>query len=111
MRIIDTNTKPDYNRIYQDILDSKYPHKKEECRTLLEKKELSLLDIIQLNDTIFGTKNMETEAFNQQHRSYDRQTIFEILDYQKKNKLSNSQLARHFKLSRNTVAKWKKMYF
>jgi hypothetical protein len=33
-----------------------------------------------------------------------------MLDYQKKNKLTNSQLAKHFKLSRNTVTKWKRLF-
>lgn len=111
MGTIDRNIKPDYKRIYQDILDKKYPDKKEECKVLLGKKELTLLDIIRLNEKIFGTADKENETFNQQHRSYDRQAITEILDYQKKNKLNNSQLANHFKLSRNTVAKWRKMFF
>ncbi len=54
MGTIDKNTKPDYKCIYQDILDRKYPHKKEECKAMLGKKELTLLDIISLNEKIFG---------------------------------------------------------
>lgn len=102
-------SKPDYKRIYSDILSKKYPEKKEECISLLEKQSLSNLDIIRLNDKIFGRDNANKE-FNQKHRSYQKSDILQILDYQKKYKLNNSQLANHFNISRNTVTKWKKMF-
>ncbi|WP_317126567.1 helix-turn-helix domain-containing protein [Chryseobacterium nematophagum] len=76
----------------------------------MDKNNLSALDIIELNKRIFGPLDTETDQFNQRHRSYTEFSIFQILDYQKENKLNNSQLARHFKLSRHTVAKWKKKY-
>lgn len=101
---------PDYKKIYFDILNKKYPHKKEECIILLEKSTLSAIDIIRLNEKIFGKPDRESEIFNQKHRSYSRSDILKILDYQKKNKLTNSQIAIHFKLSRNTLAKWKKIF-
>lgn len=101
------NLQPDYRRIYTDIISKKYPHKEEKCKTLLNKKDLSFLDVIKLNSLIFEKKTKETRIFNQQHRSYDKAAILEILEYQKKNKLNNSQLANHFKLSRNSIAKWK----
>jgi len=47
---------------------------------------------------------------NQKLKSYDKNTILQILDYQKKHHLNNTELALHFKLSRNTVAKWKKIF-
>ena len=98
-----------YNKIYGDIIAKKYPQKKEECLTLLQKETLSAIDIIELNQKIFGLKK-ENEVTNQQHRSYSQSDILQILDYQKKHKFNNSQLALHFKLSRNSVAKWKKMF-
>jgi len=101
---------PDYKRIFTDILTIKFPHKKEECRTLIAKENLSVLNIIELNEKIFGTAGKQTEDFNQKHRSYNKSDILKILDYQKKYNLNNSQLANHFKLSRNTVAKWKKCF-
>lgn len=101
---------PDYHRIYNDIIDKKYPEKKEACKALLNKKELSVLDIIELNNKIFGLPDRATETFNQKHRSYDTSAILKILDYQKTYKLNNSELAQHFKLSRNTVTKWKKLF-
>lgn len=101
---------PDYKRIYTDILNSKYPEKTEECKFFLSKSYLSALDIIELNKKVFGIDDRSTVVFNQKHRSYDRSSILEILDYQKKHKLNNSQLADHFRLSRNTVSKWKKLF-
>ena len=96
-------TTPNYKRIYSDILKKKYPEKIEYCNSILQKTKLSTLDIIQLNEKIFGSNSPRL-------RSYSKSDILKILDYQKKHKLNNSQLANHFKLSRNTVAKWKKMF-
>ena len=104
------NNQPDYKTIYTDILHKKYPEKKAECFPLLEKENLSVLDIIELNKKIFGIADKETQAENQKYRSYSKSDILKILDYQKKHKLNNSQLSKHFKLSRNSVTKWKKMF-
>lgn len=101
---------PDYKRIYSDILTRKFSHKKEECRALLNKDDLSVLNIIELNQKIFGIADKQTENFNQKHRSYSKSDILRILEYQKKYKLNNIQLANHFKLSRNTVTKWRKCF-
>lgn len=97
----------DHKRIYKDIIDLKYPHKKSRCEDLLSKKSLSSLDIIELNKRIFGTAQV---GYNQKHRSYGQSDVVKIIDYQRKYKLNNSQLANHFNLSRNTVAKWKKLF-
>lgn len=102
-------TIPDYKRIYSDLIEEKFPDKKE-CRVILNKEKLSELDIIKLNMILFNDNNKETAVFNQMHRSYNKKTILEILQYQRKNQLNNTQLANHFKLSRNTVAKWKKIF-
>lgn len=100
--------EPDYRRIYEDIIAVKFPEKKEKCaRILLGKEDLSALQVLELNTIIF-CKEVTKES--QKLRSYKKSDILEILDYQKQNKLNNSQLALYFKLSRNTVAKWKKMF-
>jgi len=101
---------PDYKNIYTDILHKKYPDKKVDCKKLLEKESLSTLDIIEINTIIFGHQKNEKGSINQKHRSYNKSDILQILDFQKKHKLNNSQLANHFKLSRNTVARWKKIF-
>lgn len=102
--------RPDYIRIYNDIVIKKHSDKKEICQSLLSKKNLSFTDIIELNRLIFGGGDKETNSFNQKHRSYKKSDILKILDYQKKYELNNSQLAIYYKLSRNTIAKWKKMF-
>lgn len=104
------NSKPDYKRIYSDILNEKFPEKSSEFGKLLDKKQLSALDIINLNKKIFGIPDKEISEENQKTRSYSKSDILQILDYQKKYNLNNSQLARHFSLSRNSITKWKKMF-
>lgn len=100
---------PDYKTIYTDILERKFPDKKEEYKYLLDKETFSVADVIELDKKIFGI-TIENEKFNQRHRSYTEAAILEMLCYQKKNKLNNKELAFHFKLSRNTVTKWKKIF-
>ena len=96
---------PNYKKIYEDILRLQHPTKKEECEKILSKTAFSVKDVININNIIFPKATQETQFANQRHRSYDKTSIIEILNYQKKNNLNNSELARHFKLSRKTVAK------
>ncbi|SFN37912.1 hypothetical protein SAMN05421594_2450 [Chryseobacterium oleae] len=103
-------TIPDYKKLYTDILIKKGLQHDKECLYILKKRYLTTLDVLLLNDLIFKTSCRETEIFNQKHRSYNEEAIIKILDYQRSNNLNNSQLCRHFKLSRNTIAKWKKLY-
>lgn len=102
--------QPNYKKIYTDILNAKYPDKISSCRNILEKKELSSMDIMSLNKIIFDVRSKDFQSLNQKHKSYDKSTILEILIYQKKHKFNNSQLAEYFNLSRNTVTKWKKIF-
>jgi hypothetical protein len=99
--------KPNYNKIYIDLLDAKFPEKLKKFKSILDrKKQLSVLDVIKLNEDLFGVSYKE----RQKYRSYDKPAILEILGYQKKNRLNNSQVATHFRISRNTVAAWKKKF-
>lgn len=102
--------KPDFIKIYRDIIKMKYPDKEGKCICLLSKKELSALEIIQLDQLIFENGDLETKQFNRNHRFYRKSDIIDILKYQKEYNINNSELARHYKLSRNTVAKWKKIF-
>ncbi|KQS89990.1 transposase [Chryseobacterium sp. Leaf394] len=104
------NPGPNYKLIFSDIIDLKHPDKRVACKNLLEKDDLSALDIIKLNTIIFGNSGKDAEIFNQKHRTYSQTDIKQIIEYQKKNKLSNIQVARDFKMSRNTISKWKKNY-
>lgn len=98
--------KPDYRKIYQDMIELKFPEKEMQCRSILQNKVLSIKDVMTLNSIIFE----KTDIANQKHKSYDKEMIFYILDYQKKNKINNIQLATKFKMSRNTVTKWRKLF-
>ncbi|MCC3217994.1 helix-turn-helix domain-containing protein [Chryseobacterium sp. X308] len=100
------NTGPDYKKIYHDFIKSKCPDKWENVKRYLSKESMSLSDVLKVNNIIFVDRISE----NQKFKSYDKEAIFEMLTYQKKHKLNNSQLARHFKLSRNTVTKWRRIF-
>jgi hypothetical protein len=99
---------PDYKQIYTDILEEKYPEKLKDpgIRRQLEMLH-SAVDILRFNQQIFGNPEYAMEFNNQRLRSYDEVSILQILTYQKKNKLTNIQVSNHFKISRNTIAKWK----
>ena len=99
-----------YKTLYTDILNDLYPSKISFCQEILDKKVLTVLDILELNQFIFGDEFKKNDEINQKFKSYSRRDILLILDYQKKHNLNNSQLANHFNLSRNTVAKWKKIF-
>lgn len=102
--------EPDYKKIFTDIILKKGRKPDRKSLQILKKKNLTTLDVLLLNDLIFNTNCRQTDIFNQKHRSYSEEAILKILNYQKTNRLNNVQLANHFKLSRNTVTKWKKIY-
>jgi hypothetical protein len=102
---------PDYRRIYRDMIRIKYPEKAGLCQAILSKNTLERMDVIRLNTIITGSANGENIRYNQKLKSYDKSTILRILDYQKKHRLNNTQLAAHFRLSRNSVTKWKKLFY
>ncbi|WP_223609329.1 helix-turn-helix domain-containing protein [Chryseobacterium sp. OSA05B] len=104
------NKNPDYKKIYSDILQFLHPEKNEACKSFMSKDIFSVQDVIKINTIIFGKRTDTNFSQNQKYRSYDERAILEILDYQKKHKLNNMQLAQHFSLSRNTVTKWRKIF-
>ncbi|MCT2561869.1 helix-turn-helix domain-containing protein [Chryseobacterium herbae] len=107
---MEKQNQPNYKLIYSDIIERKFPHKKAECEKLLEKKMLSAMDILELNNRIFGTKNQDAKKMNQKLRSYNKTDIIRILDYQKNHRMNNIQVAEHFGLSKNTMTKWRRIF-
>jgi len=99
---------PNYKNIYLDIISKKFPSKTDTYEKILSKKILSNYDVIVLNKELFPNAKNQTE--NQKLKSYTKETILKILDYQKAKKLNITELARHFSISRNTIAKWRKIY-
>lgn len=103
------NKIPNYKTIYMDIIHRNHPQKLQDCNFFFKKESINSIDVIRINTVIFG-KQQRALLLNQHHKSYDKTSIIRILDYQKENRLNNTQLALHFKLSRNTIAKWKKLF-
>jgi hypothetical protein len=104
-------TSPNYRQIYLDIIVEKCPEKINDQNIINKINTLStILDIVSLNDFIFEKGSLVNESCNQKLRSYDKDSILAILDYQEKNELNNSQLSKHYKLSRNTITKWKRYF-
>lgn len=101
-------SRPNYKAIYNDILKSLASEVIEKTAQIMSKDQLSISDVIRLNNLIFSNETRNNN--NQKFRSYDKVTILEILEFQKKNGYNNSEVAQHFKLSRNSVAKWKKTF-
>lgn len=102
---------PDYKQIYMDILREKFPEKLIDCKikSKLEKLQTAI-DVVRLNQLIFEETDFTVECKNQRLRSYDEESILNILSYQKKNDLTNLQVSDHFKISRNTITKWKSIF-
>ncbi|MCW3160827.1 helix-turn-helix domain-containing protein [Chryseobacterium oryctis] len=102
--------RPNYQKIYHDMIMKKFPDQMDNFKTLLGQENLSTLTILKINDKLFGMKNRESYLQNTKLASYTKSDILQMLDYQRKNQLNNTQLANHFGLSRNTVGKWKKRF-
>ncbi|MFY7811459.1 MAG: helix-turn-helix domain-containing protein [Flavobacterium sp.] len=100
-------TTPNYKKIFLDMIIKRYPQKKELCEPILSKKSINHFDILQLSEIINPKKDKDYRKFNSKLQSYNQETILEILEYQKEYQLNNTETALHFKMSRNTIKKWK----
>ncbi|WP_282629036.1 helix-turn-helix domain-containing protein [Empedobacter sedimenti] len=98
--------QPDYKKIYTLMIEKKFPEKLSECAFLLEKDQLNNFDVQSIQRILFNKQLNFIE--NQQFKAYDKETMIKILTYQKENGLNNSEAASYFKMSRNTIAKWRK---
>ncbi|MBA5630495.1 helix-turn-helix domain-containing protein [Moheibacter lacus] len=99
-----------YKKIYSDLIKKKFPEKANLLKSYLHKKELSQLDVIEINQKIFGKSQEEYSKTNQKLKAYNPEHIYQILEFQKTHQLNNTELAEHFNMSRNTVAAWKRKY-
>lgn len=102
------SNKINYKKLFQDIITLKYPDNRKDCVPLLEKEQLSEFDVVKLSNMLSDDNTKDRLKFNQAHKAYSKKTVEKILTYQAKNGLSNSDTAAFFKMSRNTIAKWKK---
>jgi response regulator of citrate/malate metabolism len=101
--------RPNYNRIYQDLLQQQHPEKLK-CPKIREQlcKLDSTEDILKLNEKLFK-QNKETSKTNQQLKTYDKKTMMKLLNYQKKHGFSTSFMSTKYNISRTTFAKWRKL--
>lgn len=68
------------------------------------------MDTIAINQLIFGIPTQLKFTENQKYRCYEKSDIVQMLDFQKKYQLTNSKVAEHFNVSRNSISKWKKIF-
>lgn len=102
--------KPNYDKIYKSIIIKLGLYGKKEITYLLNKKDKSVLDILKLNELLFGIQTKEAKKLNHKYRAYDEKTVRYILDYQKHKKLTNKKVAELFGISRTTITKWHKIF-
>lgn len=100
-------SKPDYNRIYKDLIQTWFPEQKDELLPLIAVDITTSLDVIHVNNELFDKRSKDTQNYNQKLRSYDIPSIIKIIGYQQENFLTIKEISELFGVSRNTVAKWK----
>ncbi len=105
-----TYNRPFYRKLYTDLIRDKYPDMEPACSVYLQKENWTAPDVIQVNELLFGNKERAGISIDKKHRAYDEQSIRKILIYQFKNKMNNKEVACKYGLSRNTLAKWKKLF-
>lgn len=100
--------KPNYTRIYLDLI--KYKNKEQTVsKALIDKiNNIRIVkDILDIEKELFKNEDLE---YNQKLKCYDESTVKVLLDHQKANNLTNVEIGNKYKISRNTIAKWKKIY-
>ncbi|MET3038093.1 helix-turn-helix domain-containing protein [Chryseobacterium sp. NRRL B-14859] len=98
--------RPNYKKIYQDMLRLEYPEKLKDpkIRELLERLHTSE-DVLKFNEKLF-----KQSKENQKLKTYDKKTMLKLLQYQKKHGYSTSYMSKKYKISRTTLSKWKNMF-
>lgn len=102
--------RPNYSKIYQDILKEQYPEKLQDPKIQQLLKNLTTTEaVLSFNDKIFK-QSKESLKNNQKLKTYDKKTTLKLLLYQKKHGFSTSYMSRKYKISRTTFSKWKKLF-
>lgn len=101
--------KPNYSKIYHDLLLQEQPErlKDERVKELLQNLNTSE-EVIKFSENFFKPSKESLEN-NQKLKTYDKETMLKIFDYQKKHGLSSNLISQQYKISRTTLAKWKKI--
>ncbi len=99
---------PDYKRIFEDLAHERYGGAVPE---VLQQKIAHLdsaVAVWECNQLLFEKDYTSKETARM--KSYDKASIMHILKTQQEEKLNDTELAKRFHMSRNTIAKWKKQY-
>ncbi|WP_156424176.1 hypothetical protein [Myroides odoratus] len=99
---------PNYNNIYRDLIEKQFPERVEEFSSLLSVDITNSIQVIELNNLLFYQFDNIKEWNNQKFKSYDLISVMKILKFQEENSLSNVDVSNFFRISRNTLASWKK---
>lgn len=105
-----------YKSLYLDFVEHSNLLSKQAKKDLIhrlkqeEKESISFKNLMTMNLIIKNDISQSNDKQIQRLKSYDKDYIQYILEYQNKYKLSNNQVSLEFKLSRNTISKWKKIY-
>lgn len=102
--------RPNYSKIYHDMLRLEHPDKLEEPKIKELLKRLNTSDdVLKFNERIFE-QSKESAKNNQKLKTYDKKTMLKLLQYQRKHGFSTSYMSKKYKISRTTIAKWKKNF-
>ncbi|WP_294246180.1 helix-turn-helix domain-containing protein [uncultured Chryseobacterium sp.] len=66
-------------------------------------------DVLKLNELVFKSSK-ESLRNNQKLKTYDKKTMLKLLQYQQKHGLSTNYMSKKYRISRTTIAKWKKTF-
>ena len=99
------NSRPNYSLIFLDILEMMFPDRCPKEIGIFAGKELSTEEVLLYNKKLFGQNNSSSK-----YRSYDKTTIISILSKQKKHHYTNEEVSKIYNVSRNSLAKWKKLF-
>jgi hypothetical protein len=102
--------RPNYKRIYHDILKEKYPEKLQDAKVLYLLDNLKTVDDILKINALVSDSSRKSSTNNQKLKNYDKQTVLKLLQYQKKHQLSTKFMSKKYNMSRNTISKWWKLF-
>ncbi|MCB9201843.1 MAG: helix-turn-helix domain-containing protein [Flavobacteriales bacterium] len=99
------STKPNYTKIYKDLLSAK-----NEDTSIIKGKITTSLEVIKISDTVNQSGDEQMQKENYKLRAYDKDSVKEILEYQKEHNYTDSYISRKYGISRTTIKKWKDHY-
>lgn len=95
-----------YSLIFEDMLRQKgLPVNEAQLKAVASTGKN--IDVLKVNESLLDKSTTKEDA---RLRSYTEMDIHYILQYKKENHLNITQTATHFKMSRNTLAKWIRLY-